>query len=289
MFQIGSIEVHLLNGGNVMVDGGGAFGLVPRILWSRHQPPNEQHMIPMCLNCLLIKADGKNILVDTGMGSKMPPKLVAQWQLTYPYGTLFEGLARLGLQAEAIDLVINTHLHADHCENNTKLGEEGSILPNFPNAEHVVQRREYEDAMHPNERTQATYILANYEPLMKTGQLRLLDGDTELLPGIEGIVTPGHTPGHMSVKISVGDEHLFFACDLATYSVQFEKLAWMTAYDVEPLVTLETKRKWQRWAIETNAIIVFPHDTTRLAARLTEDSGKPSLLALNETEGACYA
>lgn len=290
MFQIGNIEVHLLNGGHVMVDGGGAFGLVPRLLWSRYQSPNEHNLIPMCLNCLLIKVQGKHILVDVGMGSKLPPKMVQQWQLQYPYGTLFDALTRLGLAAEDIDVVINTHLHADHCENNTRLTEDGALVANFPNAEYVVQAREYQDAMHPNERTQATYVSLNYQSLVESGQMRLLAGDTEIVPGIRGVVTPGHTPGHMSVLVEDGNEHLFFVCDLATYSIQFEKLGWMTAYDVEPLVTLESKRKWQAWALEHHPIIVFPHDVGTLAGRfLRDESGKARVVKLSEDEGARYS
>lgn len=290
MFQIGRFEVYLLSGGHLYVDAGGAFGLVPRKLWSRYQNPTEDHMLAMCLNCLLIKADGKHIMVDVGMGNKVTEKYVQQSRLSHPHGTLFEGLARLGIGAKDIDIVINTHLHADHCENNTTFDDNGNIVPAFPNAEYVVQKCEYEDAMHPNERTRATYIPVNYEPVMEAGQLRLLEGDTEIVPGIKGIVTPGHTPGHMSVLVSDEDQHLFFVCDLATYAIQLQKLAWMTAYDVEPLITLETKRKWQPWLIENKAIVVFPHDTEILAARLVADEkGKPRLQAVGEEEGARYS
>ncbi len=290
MFQIGEYEVHILNGGNVLVDGGGAFGLIPRVMWSQYQTPNSDHMIPMSLNCLLIKGPGKNVLVDVGMGNKLDRRMERLWHITHPHGKLDKGLARLGLTPENIDLVINTHLHGDHCEANTKFDKDGNVVPMFPNAEHVVQRQEYEDAMAPNERTRATYIPLNYEPLAQTGQLRLLEGDEELLPGIHAVLTPGHTPGHMGVQISVGDDHLFFPCDLATYAVHFERLPWMTAYDLEPLVTMEVKRKWQQWAVETNAIVIFPHDTTLMAARLTEnEKGRKKLIPLIEDDGACYA
>jgi glyoxylase-like metal-dependent hydrolase (beta-lactamase superfamily II) len=291
MFSLGNgdIEVHVLNSGNVKVDGGGPFGLVPRALWSRYQTPDENHLIPMCLNCLLVQTQGQNILIDVGMGNKLDEKTRNIWHLSHPNGTLIEGLARLDLAPEDINLVINTHLHSDHCEMNTRFTDEGTLGPTFPNAGHVVQRREYEDASHPNERTRATYIAANFEPLMDSGQLDLLDSDTEFMPGIRGVVTPGHTPGHMSVVLNSGDDYLFFPCDLATYAVHLEKLGWMTAYDVEPLVTLETKRHWQKWVMETNAIVVFPHDTTMLAARLDGSSGKPVLVPLTEDEGACYS
>jgi len=136
--------------------------------------------------------------------------------------------------------------------------------------------------MHPNERTAATYHASNQQPLYERGHLRLLDGDTELAPGVWGHVTRGHTPGHMSIRIESAGEHALYVCDMASYAVHFERLGWMTAYDVEPLYTLESKRKWQAWALETNALLFFPHDSQRPAGRLTQDAkGK---VALNGVE-----
>jgi glyoxylase-like metal-dependent hydrolase (beta-lactamase superfamily II) len=281
MLRLGAFELHLINDGRVMVDGGGAFGLVPRKLWSRSLQPTEDNLIPMDLNCLLVKAHGQNILMDTGMGiNKLDEKHARHWNLVRPNGSLLDGLARLGMTADDIHLVINTHLHADHCTGNTRFDESGAALPSFPNAKYMVQRREYEDAQHPNERTSATYFLVNYKPVLEAGQMELLDGNTEFLPGIRGVVTPGHTPGHMSVVLESEGQHAMFICDLASFAVHFERLGWMTAYDVEPLVTLETKRVWQQWAIDTGALLVFPHDTQMPAARLElNDSGKPRLSA----------
>ncbi|MCL4877101.1 MAG: MBL fold metallo-hydrolase [Anaerolineae bacterium] len=271
MFQIGDIEIHIVNDGRVMVDGGGPFGLVPRKLWSRYLKPAEDNLVPMDLNCLLVKTAGQHILVDTGLGSKLDQRMIDFWQLTRPNGSLLDGLSRLGLTAEDIDLVIDTHLHADHCSGNTLFSPEMEIVPSFPNAKYVVQRREYEDAMHPNERTRATYYPINYETLVNSGQMELLDGDTEIMPGIRGVVTPGHTPAHMSVVFESGGEYALFLCDLASFMINFERLGWMTAYDVEPLVTLETKRIWQKWALETNALLLSAHDTLIPAGHLRQD------------------
>jgi glyoxylase-like metal-dependent hydrolase (beta-lactamase superfamily II) len=283
MLQIGDIRIHLINDANVLVDGGGAFGVVPRALWRHFFPPDDDNLIPMTLTCLLVQLGGRNIVVDTGIGTKLDSKGLAIWHLTRPNGGLLDGLARLGLGAEAIDLVIDTHLHADHAGGNTRLDQEGRLLPTFPNAEYVVQRREFEDAMRPNERTRATYLPANYEPLHTSGQLRLLDGDTELSRGVYSVVTPGHTPGHMSVRFESGGQHALFTCDLASYAVHMERLGWMTAYDVEPLVTMETKRRWQQWALERHAALIFPHDELRPVGRLElDDSGKPRLVAVSE-------
>jgi glyoxylase-like metal-dependent hydrolase (beta-lactamase superfamily II) len=263
MFQIGDFAVHLLNDGTIKADAGGPFGLVPRALWMPLMPWDDDFMLTLCHTCLLVQSGGRNILIDTGNGDKLPDKQKANMRLERPTGSILAGLARLGLTPGDIHLVIDTHLHADHAGGNTRYDEAGKIVPTFPNAEYVVQRREYEDAMRPNERTRATYIPANYQPLYESGQLRLLDGHTEILPGITGVVTRGHTPGHMSIRLHSGGQHLAFVCDLSSYAIHFERLGWMTSWDVEPLETLETKRQWQAWALQTNALLVFPHDPVR--------------------------
>lgn len=265
MFQIGNFRLHLINDSTIKVDPGGAFGLVPRVLWSPLMPPDENHLVPMIHNCLLVQAGGRNILVDTGHGHKLTDKQIAFMQLQRPQGGLLEGLARLGLSPATIDLVIDTHLHGDHAGGNTHYYEAGNIAPTFPNAEYMVQRREYEDAMHPNERTRATYFPMNYQPLVESGQMRLLDGDAEIAPGIWGHVTRGHTPAHMSIRFESNGQQALFVCDMASYALHFERLGWMTGYDVEPLETMESKRHWQKWALETGALLIFPHDPQRPA------------------------
>jgi glyoxylase-like metal-dependent hydrolase (beta-lactamase superfamily II) len=284
MLQIGDIRVHLINDHFIMVDPGGAFGLVPRVLWSPLLPPDENHLVPMCAVCLLVQTSGKNVVIDTGYGEKLTDKQKANFHMQRPTGTLVDGLGRLGLARTDIDVVIPTHLHGDHAGGMTRYGEDGqTIEPTFPKAEYVVQRREYEDAMRPNERTRATYFPMNYQPLHETGQLRLLDGDTEILPGITGFVTRGHTPGHMSVLMESDGEKLLYPCDMSSYAIHFERLGWMTGYDVEPLETLETKRRWQKWALETGATLVFAHDTQRQVGRyMMGDDGKAFVQRIDE-------
>ncbi len=284
MIQLGEFKLHLIHECLAMHDAGGPFGLVPRSLFSNvFMPPDEDNLLPMVNHNLLVQANGKNILIDVGYGSKLTDKQVAYLKLERPQGGLAAGLARLGLTPADIDLVIDTHLHNDHCGGNTAQAEDGSIVPVFPNAEYVVQRREYEDASRPNERTRATYLAANFLPLVESGQMRLLDGDTELLPGIRGVVTPGHTPGHMTVTLESGGQHAAFICDMASYAIHFERLGWMTSYDIEPMITLETKRQWQAWALETNALLIFPHDPLKPMGRLSEDvNGKRTVVKVDE-------
>ncbi len=273
MFRIGDIEIHMINTGVVWVDSGGPWGLVPRALWSRYLQPDEQHRVPMVLTSLLVRTGGRTIVIDTGLGDRLGEKERAIWGLEHPRGTLIEGLARLGVRPGDVDLVIDTHLHADHCAGNTTLAGDGqSVIATFPEAEYVVQRGEYEAARHPNERTRGTYHADNFEPLRASGQLTLLDGDTTLAPGVTGVITPGHTDHHMAILFESGGEQALFVADLASYAVHFEKLAWMTAYDIKPLVTLETKRTWQRWALETGGLLIFQHDTQTLAGHLVEDA-----------------
>jgi glyoxylase-like metal-dependent hydrolase (beta-lactamase superfamily II) len=283
MLRVGDFRIHMINESVIKVDPGGAFGLVPRVLWSPLMPPDENHLVSMIHNCLLVQVGDRNILVDTGHGEKLTEKQKSFMQLTRPYGSLTDALARLGLKPDDIHLVIDTHLHGDHSGSNTRYDEAGKIVATFPNAEYVVQRREYEDAMRPNERTRATYFPMNYQPLYESSQMRLLDGDAEIFAGITGHVTPGHTPGHMSIRFESNGQQALFVCDMASYAIHFERLGWMTGYDVEPLITLETKRHWQKWALETNALLIFAHDPQRQVGHYVMGvDGKASVVAFDE-------
>ncbi len=277
MFRIGEIDAYLFNDATAYMDPGGLFGLVPRVLWARHYRADDRQLIKTATHSLLLRAAGKNIIVDTGFGNNLSD---SQRRFLYIEASdgAHRGLSALGISAADIDIVIDTHLHDDHCTGNMRLAADGARAPAFPNADYLVQRREYEDAIAPNERTRATYSAENFVPLYQSGQLRLLDGDAEIAPGVSAIATPGHSPGHMSVRIESAGESAAFLCDMASLAVHFERLAWMTAYDVEPLVTLETKRRWQQWALETEALLIFPHDATTPAGRLTHDErGRPSI------------
>jgi glyoxylase-like metal-dependent hydrolase (beta-lactamase superfamily II) len=286
LFQIGELEIFIISDGTVHVDAGGPFGLTPRLLYKHWLTPDADNLIPMTLTCLLVRAGGKTILVDTMLGDKLNDKHKERWGLIRPNGGLLDHLARLGVQPGDVDVVINTHLHGDHCAGNTQFLENFTgVRPTFPNAQYVVQRREYDDAMQPNERTRATYHSINYEPLVTSGQMRLLDGDTEILPGIHGIVAPGHTPGMMVIRFESGGKHALFVSDLASYSIHFERLAWMTAYDIEPIITLETKRKWQAWARETGALLIFQHDPKILAGYYREDNTLEPAATVEQYDG----
>lgn len=277
MIRIGDIEIYLFNDATTWVDPGGMFGLVPRLLWSRYYRVDERQLLKTANHTLLVRAGGKTMLVDTGFGNCLSASQRRRRAVTHFDGSQ-AGLAALGIAAADIDIVINTHLHDDHCTGNFRLDADGQRQPAFPNAIHLVQRREYADAGAPNERTRATYLPQNYQPLYAEGRLQLLDGDYELAPGIDLLLTPGHTPAHMSLRLNSRGETAAFLCDMASLAVHFERLAWMSAYDVEPLITLETKRAWQRWALETGALCIFCHDAHVPAARLQLDErGRPKI------------
>jgi glyoxylase-like metal-dependent hydrolase (beta-lactamase superfamily II) len=251
-------EILLLNDGTVWQDPGGPFGLVPRTLWERELPLEAHAATPLTLHSLLVRANGRTVLIETGLGTKLDEAARAAWGLERPAGTLLDQLARQGVLPEDVDLVVNTHLHADHCGGNT-LMESGRLRPTFPRAEYLVQRLEWASAAQPDERTRGTYLPANFQPLILSGQMRLLQGDAQVTTGLRTVVTRGHTRGHQSVLVD-GPRPILFVGDMATLAVHFERLNWMTAYDAEPLETLASKRRWQAWAEANQAIVICAHD-----------------------------
>jgi len=270
--RVGNVEVYIVSDGSFRMDGGAVFGLVPKVLWEKIVTPDELNRVPMSLNCLLIISEGKRILVDTGMGDKLSPKEREIFAL-YGERRLLKSLGELGFSPEDIDIVINTHLHSDHCGGNT-IALEGEIVPTFPKAEYWIQRLEWADAAFPNERTRATYLAQNFMPLWERGKVRLLYGDTKVTSEVRCIVTRGHTRAHQSILIESQGEKALFLGDLAPWAINMERLAWIPAFDVEPLETIETRRKVQQWAAEEGAILFFEHDPFFPAGRLIVENGR---------------
>jgi glyoxylase-like metal-dependent hydrolase (beta-lactamase superfamily II) len=268
------VRVELLSDGVSYWDGGGAFGLVPRVKWMKLLPPDDLNRVPQELRCVLIRDHDRNILVDCGVGDKPNDVLAAQYEVRRPNGTLIDDLARHGLGREDIDLVIFTHLHGDHSGWATECiepGVAGAYRPTFPRARYYLQRQEYEDATHPNERTRNTYFAENFAPLLRQGALMLLDGPADITPAVRVAPTPGHTAGHQCVIVATPGAPTLILGDLATYMIQFARLAWVTAYDVLPMQTIESKRYWQQWALEHVAVLISPHDTLVATGKLVKD------------------
>jgi glyoxylase-like metal-dependent hydrolase (beta-lactamase superfamily II) len=271
--SIGDLEFAVVSDGRVWVDAGGPFGLVPRILYESFFEPAPDNTIPMDLNCLLLRSQGKTILIDTGLGNKLSPEDEARWGLERPHAGLLEQLSGEGVAPEDVDLVLNTHLHTDHCGGNTLLSGDEPVST-FPNAEYWVQRVEWSQASFPDARTRGTYFWRNYQPLLENGQLRLLHGDTQVTKHIRCVVTPGHTRAHQSVLLESGTWKGLYVADMASYALHMAHTAWLTAYDVLPLENIKTKARWQRWALENEGWLFFEHDPKIKIAQLREEDGR---------------
>jgi glyoxylase-like metal-dependent hydrolase (beta-lactamase superfamily II) len=267
--KLGDLEFHVLVDGHVSLDGGAMFGVIPKVMWEKKMPPDGRNRVQLAMNCLLVHAGGKRILVETGIGAKMSPKLRDIYAVEGPF--LNERLAEHGLDPSEIDIVINTHLHFDHCGGNTRL-EKDKLVAAYPNAKYVVQRGEFEHAKHPNERDRASYLLENYGPLEAKGKLALLEGDRAIAPGVELIRVPGHTANMQCVKLSGGGKTAFFLADIAPTTAHLP-LAWIMGYDLYPVTTLESKKKWFPELVKEGWLALFCHDTKTQAAYLRERSG----------------
>jgi len=264
-FRVGHFTCHALEGGRQRLDGGAMFGVVPKALWERRIPADERNRIPLALRCLLVEHDDGLVLIDTGIGNKENEKFHDIYGVDNAGKNgrtkLEDALADLGHRPEAINWVINTHLHFDHAGGNTT--PEGLA---FPRAQYVVQRRELEFARHTNERTAGSYLAHNFERV----PFKLIDGETEILAGIRAIPTPGHVPYHQSLLIESGGEKACFIADLVPTSAHLP-LPWIMGYDLEPLVTLETRRKLYQRAEAEGWMFVFEHDPTVVSGRLGQD------------------
>jgi len=269
--QFGEMEVTFLDGGKFGLDGGAMFGVVPKVLWEKKSPPDANNRIRMRANSLLVRAHGKTIVVETGNGTKLDAKQKSIYNVEEG-DPLMDALGRAGVKPEQVDLVINTHLHFDHCGGNTRQVD-GRILPTFRRARYVVQRGELEHAMKPTERDRASYFPENFAAISKEGLWDLVDGDAELLPGISVAKIPGHNADIQAVVIRGGGKTLAFVADLFP-TRHHVPLPWIMAYDLYPLQSLETKRKWAARAVEENWMLVFGHDPDWEAGLLVERAGK---------------
>lgn len=274
-YRIGDFDLAVVSDGFMMLDGGAVMGLVPRVLWEPiigKDRIDGEHRVPLALNCLVARRGDMVLLADTGIGNKLTG---AARDRMFPgdNGHLLQVLARLGIGPGDVTHVANTHLHADHCGWNT-VREDETLRPTFPNARYYVERGEFEAAMHPNERTRGTYFAENFEPLAATGQLELLDGEREILPGVTFVPAPGHTADHAIVAFVSGGETALYTGDLAHHAVQFERPAWIPAFDVLPLVSLETKKRIAERAFRENALIVSTHNEYPGAGRIRFVEGR---------------
>lgn len=274
---VGALRCHILSDGLQYVDGGGYFGLIPRTMWQEVIAPNEQNQIPCDSRSLLIESDAGLILVDTGNGDKLPAKVRQRLGMDDRNGRLLGELARVGVAADDIDIVLLTHFHGDHIGGCTAwaAGEGSPAIPVFPRARYIGQRIELADASFPNERTAATYVAANFKPLLECDKLDVVNGPLRLSRGVRTDIAPGHTAYLQTVWVEDGGESLLFLGDAANWAVHFERLAWVPAYDVTPLQSMETKRRLRQEALERDALLVFQHDAQVVTARFAPGERGP--------------
>ena len=299
-FRVGALDCHCLHSGSIWLDGGAMFGVVAKPLWEKHFQADERNRILLALRCLLVEHETGPVLIDTGVGNKENEKFVNIYGVENEGAggrTLLEdALAETGLAPEDVKYVINTHLHFDHAGGNTYVrgagsGERGAGEPSarppdrhtalppyrptahlaFTNAKYVVQRGELESAHNPNERTSASYLRHNFQPITEADRWQLVNGEAEILPGISVLPTPGHTPFHQSVLISDGGETACYLGDVVPTTAHVP-VPWIMAYDLEPLETLSTK-KWLLARAESEGwLVVFEHDPVVALGRIGQDS-----------------
>jgi glyoxylase-like metal-dependent hydrolase (beta-lactamase superfamily II) len=256
------------------------FGVVPKPLWERRISADERNRIQLGMRCLLIEHPSGLILIDSGAGNKENAKFHEIYGVENAGANgrtaLEDGLAQVGVGPEQIAILISTHLHFDHAGGNTFVDNAGVVRPTFPRARYLVQRGEYEFATHTNERTAASYFDRNYVPTLESGQLELLEGESEIVDGIGVLVTPGHTPYHQSVVIRSAGETAIFLGDLVPTHAHLP-LPWIMGYDVEPLVTLESKRGLLKRVEQGDWTVIFEHDAVVPWGRVQFDGKAYSL------------
>ncbi|MBU0518693.1 MBL fold metallo-hydrolase [bacterium] len=267
--QLGSFNINILHDGYFKLDGGAMFGVVPKMIWDRLELSDDRNRILMSANPVLVRTGEHTVLIDTGMGNKYDPQAVDNYDIELPR-TLMAELRRLEVSPEEVDYVINTHLHFDHIGGNTYQDEDGLIKPVFPNAKYVMQKAEYEDAIDPGPRTKASYNHDDIVPLQESGQIMLIDGDIEVVPGIKMRVTGGHTRAHSIVQIESEGQTAIFLADLIPTSSHV-KVPYVMGYDLYPADTADFKAELLQEAAANDYLLLFEHSPRVKVGRIFYD------------------
>lgn len=256
--KIGKYSVHIIESGYFGLDGGAMFGIVPKPLWERTNPPDKENRIKLATRNLLLISDSKKILVDTGMGTKWSDKSKEIYAIDQRTYSMDESLMKLNLRSGDITDVILTHLHFDHTGGST-IRNNGKLEPAFPNAVYYVQKQNYQWAVNPSERDSASYIKENFVPLNDAGVLMQIEGEKNLDDEIELIIVNGHTFGQQLLKISDSENTILYCCDLFPTTSHIP-LPYVMGYDLQPLVTVEEKKKVLKSALDEDWKLFFEHD-----------------------------
>lgn len=258
--RIGAYEILVIETGRFALDGGAMFGIIPKPLWERTNPADERNRIELAMRALLLVSGEKRILIDVGIGTKFTQKLRDIYRVDFSQSSLESSLAAHGFKFEDITEVILTHLHFDHAGGATTQTN-GEIVPAFPKAQYYVQKQHWEWALKPTEKDRGSFMRDDFLPLHDHNALRFTDGPGEFLPGIELLVTNGHTEAQQLVKISDSKHTLLYCCDLIPTSSHVP-LPYIMGYDLRPLITLEEKRTILTHAVEENWLLFLEHDPT---------------------------
>lgn len=278
--QVGAFELTVCTDGTYLLDGGAMFGVVPKTLWQRRAEADGLNRILLGLNTLVVRTGRQTMVIETGVGNKMSAKMreIHENQELLP-----ASLAAAGVKPEEVDVVINTHLHFDHCGWNTTLQDDGSVTPTFPNARYFAHRGEVEHGHLQLDRDRVSYLSPNYDPLIASGQMTLLDvgkGEVrEIVPGVSVELFPGHTSQLMGVHVESGGEHACYISDLIPTSAHLDP-TWVMGYDLDPLRCIEERKRFYGRAIPEKWLVVFTHDHRVPMARIGwSEKGKPVVVA----------
>jgi glyoxylase-like metal-dependent hydrolase (beta-lactamase superfamily II) len=251
---IGEFELSPVSDGIYHLDGGVFFGVVPKVLWSKKVSADENNLVRAGLNSVLVRTEKKNILIETGAGNKLPEKMA---EIFGQPAKLLEALSQRGLGPDDIDIVINSHLHFDHCGWNT-VRRNGKAVATFPRAQYYVQDGEWRHA-HEGQRDGVSYLPENYDPLVESGQMKLLRGNQEIVPGISVEVFAGHTRDMQAILIQSGGKTACYISDLIPTSAHLD-LNWVMAFDLYPLASIESRKRYYSRAIPQGWLTMFTHD-----------------------------
>lgn len=266
---LGDLELSTISGGRFRIDGGTMFGVVPKALWERTITPAADNTIPQATHCVLVRGGGRVVLIDTGYGAKLPEKSLRVLAAT-PGPVLRESLAAVGVGVDDVTTVVLSHLHFDHAGGATEFDERGELRTTFPNAEYVAQRAEWELATAELPELRGAYPQENLLPLADNGQLRLIEGEVEIVPGVHSLLTPGHTSGHQSILVESGGAGAVFLGDLCPTWRHLPTL-WCMGYDTTMIETRRQKPRLLRRIVDEGWLALSDHDPDHAAARLRDD------------------
>lgn len=269
--RVGAAEISVCTDGTCRFDGGAIFGVVPKSLWERKAAPDERNCVELGLNCVVVRLGGRTVLIETGFGNKLPPKL----EKIYATAKLLPAsLEVAGVTRESVDFVINTHLHWDHCGWNTVLDDTGAARPFFPNAQYVMHAGEIAHGRRQTERDRVSYVPANYEPLLAEGRVRQVEVTSagareEICPGVSVECFPGHTRQMLVVHLESEGERACFTSDLLPTAAHVHP-SWVMAFDLDPLRTIEEKHRFYDGVVGDGrkVLLLLPHDHRRCMGRL---------------------